>query len=146
MTRISRDEMFGIIVHVISERGTCLRKKVGALIVREGRILVTGYVGSPPGMPHCLDEGCLIGPDGGCIRTTHAEANAVSFAAKHGISLDGADMYCTTQPCLACAKLILSSGIRRFVAYGDYRDPTGVELLTEAAIIVERLEWKLPGE
>lgn len=106
-------------VKAISKLGTCQRAKVGALIVREGRIISTGYNGSPPDFPHCLDVGCeMVG--GHCIRTTHAEANAIAFAARHGIATEGATIYVygwitggDLGICPACDKLARSAGITR---------------------------------
>lgn len=136
--RISREQMFHDIVQTLAERSTCLRRKVGALIVLDGRILSTGYGGSPAGTAHCLDAGCLLDPQtGGCIRTQHAEANAIVFAARRGIPLEGAEMYATCTPCLSCAKLIVNAGIVRLTAFSDYRDPSGTELLESVSIPVD---------
>ena len=121
-SRISRDEMLAQMVRLVAQRSTCQRRQVGALIVREGRILATGYVGSPVGRPHCLDVGCLTGPDGGCLLTLHAESNVIAFAARHGITVNGADLWCSLTPCLPCAKLILNSGIKRLFYLERYRD------------------------
>lgn len=147
MTRISSMDFFAVVVHALAERSTCLRRKVGALIVADGRILSTGYAGSPAGTPHCLDPGvgCLIGPDGGCIRTLHAETNCIAFAARRGIVLQGSVMFATCTPCLMCAKLIVNSGISRLVAFSDYRDPSGADLLKSVNIPVEVIEWKPPS-
>ena len=135
-TRITRDSMLAQIVGVVAQRSTCLRARVGSLIAREGRILSIGYAGSPSGSPHCQDAGCLIGPEGGCIRTIHAEANAIAFAAKSGISLDGAELWCSYAPCLSCAKLLINSGIRHVHYLTDYRIRDGSELLMACGIPV----------
>lgn len=136
--RISREQMYSQIIETLAERATCARRKVGSLIARDGRILSTGYNGSPSHAPHCLDVGCLIDPQtGGCIRTLHAEANTIAFAARYGISTEGAEIYSSCTPCLSCAKLIVNAGIVRFIAFGDYRDPSGVELLQSVNIPVE---------
>lgn len=137
MNRISRETAFARIVRTLEERSTCTRRKVGALIVLEGRILSTGYAGSPAGLGHCLELGCLVGPDGGCQRTIHAEANAIAFAAHHGIALKGGELWCSLTPCLSCAKLIVNSGISRVHALEEYRDAAGVELLQSAKIPCE---------
>jgi len=112
-------EVMHEIVKSLSKLGTCKRAKVGALIVRDGRIISTGYNGSPPGFPHCEDVGCEM-VDGHCIRTTHAEANAIAFAARHGIPTDGATIYVygwitggDLGICHACDKLARSAGIAR---------------------------------
>lgn len=127
------------IAQILAMRGTCRRAKVGAVIVKDNRIISTGYVGSPAGMPHCTDVGCEFGPDGGCIRTAHAEANAVAFAAKNGISVDGATLYCTLSSCYTCAKLIINAGIKHVVYLHDYRDTKGVNLLQAAGVEVRYL-------
>src|SRR4030095_9424599 len=121
--RPSRDEMLMRIAAVVSERGTCNRLQVGTAIALDGRVISTGYVGSAPGSAHCIDEGDILGPDGGCLRTIHAEANDVAYAARGGVSPAGATIYCTHSPCYACAKLLVSAGIRRVVYEVEYRDP-----------------------
>lgn len=135
--RISRDQMLMEIAHVISHRGTCERSQVGVVIARDARIIATGYVGSPSGSPHCSEVGCELGNHGGCIRTVHAEANAIAFAARSGIPTESCVLYSTLAPCRECAKLIINSGIRRVVFHHTYRDPGGIELLDSAGIVVE---------
>lgn len=128
--------MLMAMAEVASERSTCNRKKVGAIVANEGRPIVIGYAGAPAGLPHCIDEGCILGPDGGCVRTTHAEANAISFAARKGIELEDATLLCTLSPCYACAKLIINAGIT-FVFYREkYRDTSGIDLLLSVGISV----------
>ena len=100
-------------------RGTCDRGKSGAVIVRNGRIISTGYVGAPSGLPHCDDVGHEI-VDGHCLRSTHAEQNAIINAAREGVSTDNANLYCTMVPCYACAKMIINAGIREVYADYDY--------------------------
>jgi dCMP deaminase len=133
-SRISRDTMLATILETVSLRSTCTRAKVGALIVLDGRILSTGYAGSPSHLPHCLDVGCLPGIDSGCTRTIHAEQNVIAFAARHGIKVEGADLWCTYSPCLMCAKLIINSGIKRAYYVKRYRIVDGLDLLEEAGI------------
>jgi len=135
-TRITRSEMFVEILEVVKKRSTCSRAKVSALVVRENRIISMGYGGSPSGLPHCLDVGCEIGETGGCIRTIHAEANAIAFAARNGISIEGADLWCSMSPCLDCAKLIINSGIKRVYFLEKYRKADGIRLLVSAGIKV----------
>ena len=114
--RISRREMMLGIARMIGQRGTCLRAKVGCVIEKDGRILSTGYNGSSPGESHCEDVGCQM-EDGHCVRTVHAEANAICFAAKHGISLNGAVLYVTGKAiCHRCEKLAKAAGIALMVA------------------------------
>lgn len=122
---------------ITSSRGTCTRASVGCVIAKDGRIISTGYVGAPSGLPHCTAVGCEPGPDGGCIRTVHAEANAIAFGARHGISTDGADLYCTHSPCASCAKLIINAGIVRVVYEHEYRIRGGINLLRMAGVMVE---------
>ncbi len=135
-TRISREDLAMSLAELVAQRGTCQRSKVGCVIALEGRIVTTGYVGSPPGLPHCLDVGCLVGPSGGCIRTVHAEAGAIAFAARKGIAIEGAILYTTLSPCEACAKLILGAGIQKVVYREEYRDRSGLELLNAAGVEV----------
>ena len=126
--RPSWDEYFMEIARVIGLRGTCDRGRNGAVIVKNKRILTTGYVGSPIGLPHCDEVGHLlsdvIGPDGKiskhCIRTAHAEQNAILQAALHGVSTEGATLYAKFEPCFACAKMIINAGIKRVVCEKKY--------------------------
>lgn len=138
MDRISRDEMMMRVAAVVSMRGTCERASVGAVIALDGRIIATGYVGAPSGAKHCAEVGCEIGTHKGCTRTVHAEANAIAFAAMHGIATRGATLYCTHSPCRECAKLIANSGIARVVYEREYRDKTGLTLLAEVNIPAEQ--------
>lgn len=135
--RITRGQMFMQMAQVVSYRGTCSRASVGAVIARNNRVISMGYVGSPAGLPHCTETGCEIGPEGGCITTVHAEANAICFAAKEGISVNGATLYVTLSPCLNCAKLIINSGITRLVYLEKYRDDSGIILLVKAGVTVD---------
>ena len=144
--RISRDEMFVQMVNSVSLRSTCLRRQVGAVLVIRGRPLSIGYAGSPSGTPHCTDVGCLIGDDGGCTRTIHAEVNAISWAARNGIAIEGSTLYCSLTPCLSCAKLIINSGIIRVVALEDYRDQSGAELLDSVGIEIEKIHYQSRGD
>lgn len=137
MTRISRDEQMALYAIVASMRSTCGRRKVGSIIALEGRVLSTGYAGPPSGFPHCSTE-CLKAAEGcGCKRTIHAEQNAISYAARHGIKTEGATLYCTLSPCESCAKSIISAGIKRVVYLEKYRDSSGIQLLEQADIPCE---------
>src|SRR5574344_263405 len=128
--RPSWDEYFMEIANAVSSRATCDRGKSGCVIVRDRQILVTGYVGSPKGLPHCDEVGHqfkkLQHEDGTvtqhCTRTVHAEQNAICQAAKSGISIDGATLYCRMTPCRTCAMLIINCGIVRVVAERRYHD------------------------
>jgi dCMP deaminase len=130
--------MLMAVAGILAWRGTCERGSVGAVIAREGRIISTGYVGAPSGIRHCTDGGCEVGTHGGCVRTVHAEANCIAFAAKYGIPTEGGTLYSTLSPCYECAKIILNSGIRRVVYRDEYRDAKGRELLELAGIELVR--------
>lgn len=121
MPRASWDDYFMGIAKTVSERSTCDRKHVGAVIVRENVILSTGYNGSVRGESHCDDVGHLL-EDSHCVRTVHAEANAIAQAAREGIALRGGAIYVTSSPCWPCQKLILNAGIWRIVYGSGYRD------------------------
>jgi len=144
--RPSWDEYFMSIAHAVSTRSTCDRGRIGCVIVKDKRILSTGYAGAPKGLPHCDEAGHLfrktLDENGNtvenCVRTTHAEQNAIAQAALHGISINGATLYGKMVPCLNCAKMIINAGIRRIVVEKDYQDgglpkqflkDAGVELL-----------------
>ncbi|MEM3609579.1 MAG: cytidine/deoxycytidylate deaminase family protein [Candidatus Anstonellales archaeon] len=128
--RLSWDDYFLEIAKTVATRATCDRGKNGAVIVKDKRILTTGYVGSPSGLPHCDDVGHLliktVDYNGKarkhCIRTVHAEQNAIVQAALHGVSTKGATMYVKFAPCFTCAKMIINAGIKRVVAEKDYHD------------------------
>ena len=135
--RISRDRFLMGTAKLAQQRSTCLRLQVGAVIAHEGRILATGYNGAPKGMPHCTPETC--NPSTPCRNAAHAEANAIAFAAKLGISLRDSVLYTTDSPCDFCAKLLINAGIIEVVFERDYRDQQPVELLHEAGILVRRV-------
>ncbi len=132
-TRPSWDDYFLTIARDVATRATCLRRHVGAVIVRDKRILSTGYNGSPPGQKHCDEVGCLI-EDGKCIRTLHAEQNALIQAALHGVSTHGASLYCTIRPCHVCARMIVGAGITRVVFHGDLPEGWGLDVLQGANV------------
>jgi dCMP deaminase len=137
-SRPDREELYLAIAQLLRTQSTCTRGQVGAVLVRDRRIIATGYNGSPPGMPHCLDVGCQLlgGSEQGCQRAVHAEANVLAFAARHAGGAGGATLYSTAGPCLKCAQLIVSSGITSVVFQTPYRLPDGVELLDAASIPV----------
>jgi len=141
--RISRDQMLMEMAIIASKRSTCTRKHVGAIIAIEGRPVSVGYAGAPSGLPHCLEHGCLTGPDGGCIRTQHAEANAIAFAARKGIATEKATLYTTVSPCLACAKLIINAGIIEVWYLERYRKTEGLDLLSEKYIFHDQLKFQM---
>lgn len=123
------------IARTVATRATCPRASVGAVLVREHRILTTGYNGSPRGVAHCTEVGCTLVNDH-CLRATHAEANAVVQGALHGVNLSGSTAYCTHQPCVNCSKLLISAGVQKIVYDTAYPDPIAQELLAEAGVAV----------
>ena len=137
--RLSWKDYFMNIAREVATRSTCDRKHVGAVIVREKTILSTGYNGSIKGLPHCDDVGCEM-VDGHCVRTTHAEANAIVQAAKNGIQINQSEIYVTASPCYDCFKLIANAGIK--VIYYDefYRDKRIIEKSKEIGIQLASLE------
>src|SRR5579872_1462124 len=137
--RPSWDAYFMAIVRAVATRATCSRRAIGAVLVKNKLILATGYNGAPAGLRHCdhRDGGDL--QNGHCARSTHAEQNAIVQAARHGISIEGATLYCTNNPCLACTKLLINAGVRRIVYEDIYPDALAFELLAEAGIPIEQL-------
>jgi dCMP deaminase len=139
--RPSWDEYFIEITRQVAMRSTCLRRQVGAIIVQDKRILATGYNGAPRGFPHCDETGCLreqmripSGERQEICRGLHAEQNAIIQAALHGVSVAGADIYTTHQPCITCAKMIINAGIRKVVCLDSYPDPLARSFLEQAGI------------
>nr|WP_314781888.1 cytidine/deoxycytidylate deaminase family protein [uncultured Treponema sp.] len=151
-SRPSWDEYFMDVCRAIAKRATCDRGRSGCVIARDHQILVTGYVGAPTGLPHCDDVGHqfkkLQHEDGSitqhCVRTVHAEQNAICQAAKRGISIDGATLYCKMTPCRTCAMLIINCGIVRVVAEKRYHDSADtIEMFKKAGIILEHISDSL---
>lgn len=150
--RPSWDSYFMQIAHLVKTRATCPRRQVGALIVRDRRILSTGYNGAPRGLPHCPEggpdhdwpRGCMRA--GHCIRSLHAEQNALLQAAQIGVPCEGADIYVTCQPCNACAKMVINAGIRRVIYEGDYPDDFSKELFRQSGMAVLRYREDAPLE
>lgn len=135
------------ITQVIASRATCLRRKVGATLVKDNHILASGYNGAPAGLKHCLDIGCMreehnipSGQRHELCRGLHAEQNALIQAAVHGVAIKGATIYVTHQPCVVCAKMIINAGIKRVVFAGSYPDELSMEMFKEAGIELEKLE------
>ena len=114
-------------------RSNCLTRQVGAVIVKEKRILTTGYNGSPRGLPHCSEVGCLMENDH-CVRTLHAEQNAIIQAALHGVLTEDSTVYVTHQPCFLCAKMIINAGIKRIVYDNEYPDDKSRDFLEQAGV------------
>ena len=142
--RPSWDEYFLNIARDVSTRATCLRRLVGAVVVMDKRILTTGYNGAPHGLPHCTEVGCKM-QDGHCVRTLHAEQNAIVQGSLYGVSLRGATLYVTCQPCNNCAKMIINAGIRKVVYDGDYPDEFAMELFQQSELEVIRLTPAMNG-
>lgn len=140
MERISWDQYFMAQSHLLSLRSTCERLMVGATIVRDKRIIAGGYNGSVSGSDHCIDEGCYV-IDGHCVRTIHAEINALLQCAKFGVATDSAEIYVTHFPCLHCCKSIIQAGIKSVYYATDYKNhPYANELFQDAGIHVEKVE------
>jgi dCMP deaminase len=154
MTRPSWDEYFMEITHLVARRSTCLRRQVGAVLVKDKNILATGYNGAPSGVAHCLDVGCLreqmripSGERHELCRGLHAEQNAIIQAAKHGTNIDNSTLYCTTMPCIICSKMIINAGIRRIVFQEGYADQLAAQMIAESGIAVENFQARdLPRE
>jgi len=151
-TRPSWDEYFMEIVRLVSSRSTCMRRKVGALLVKDKHILATGYNGAPSGLAHCIEAGCLreeLGIPAGqrheICRGLHAEQNAIIQAAAHGVNISGACLYSTTMPCLICAKMIINAGIKKVFYLQGYPDELAESFFKEAGIPLVRLP-RPPGE
>lgn len=140
MERISWEQYFMAQSHLLALRSTCTRLMVGATIVRDNRIIAGGYNGSVSGSVHCIDEGCYI-IDNHCVRTVHAEANALLQCAKFGVPTENASMYVTHFPCLQCCKQIIQSGIKAVYYASDYRNHEyATELFEEAQVQVKKVE------
>ncbi len=130
---------------VAASRSTCIRRNVGAILVKDKRILATGYNGAPAGMKHCLEVGCLrentsipSGTRHELCRGLHAEQNAIIQAAFHGISIKGSTLYCTNKPCVICSKMIINAGIRSICYDEGYDDPLADQMLNEAKVAMTR--------
>lgn len=142
------DEYFMEIASVVAKRSTCLRNKVGALFVKNKRILTTGYNGAPAGLDHCDQVGCAregvaSGTRHELCRAVHAEQNAIIQAALHGISIEGATLYCTHQPCILCAKMMINARIKKVAYIESYPDETALSFLEQAGIEVSMLKEKV---
>lgn len=134
MERISWHQYFMAQTHLIALRSTCERLTVGATIVRDKRIIAGGYNGSVSGSAHCTDAGCYV-IDNHCVRTVHAEMNAVLQCAKFGVPTDGAEIYVTHFPCLQCTKSVIQAGIKKVYYAKDYKNhPYAIELFEEAGV------------
>lgn len=144
--RPSWDEYFLDVMHALAKRATCARGRTACVIVKDNQIVVSGYVGSPPGLPHCDEVGHLmkkvVEEDGTirehCMRTIHAEQNAICQAAKHGVSIAGGTLYCKLAPCRTCAMLLIACGIKRIVAeYKYHAGGEAEEMLKQTGIEIQ---------
>lgn len=155
MERTARELMLMRTADLWAEKGTCSRLQVGAVFAREGRILVQGYNGAPAGLPHCNHDcdchhqgtGSYLTPHSQdcnsqqpCDRAVHAEQNGIAWAAREGVGLKGADLYCTHQPCINCARSIINAGIRVVTFRHPYRLQDGIELLAEAGVYLYQFD------
>lgn len=152
MPRPSWDQYFIDITHLVATRSTCLRRQVGALLVKHRNILASGYNGTPSGISHCQEVGCLrdrlkvpSGERHELCRGLHAEQNAIIQAARHGVNIDGATLYCTTMPCIICTKMVINAGIQRVVFEEGYADELAREMVAEADIEVVQFQRLNPG-
>lgn len=147
MTKSDRptvEEYFMEIASVVAKRSTCLRNQVGALFAKNKRILTTGYNGAPAGLAHCEQVGCAregvaSGTRHELCRAVHAEQNAIIQAALHGISIEGATLYCTHQPCILCAKMLINARIKKVIYQQSYPDKTALQFLEQAGIEAYKL-------
>ena len=143
-TRPTIDEYFMNITSIVATRSTCLRRQIGAVLVKDKHIISTGYNGAPRGLPHCLEVGCIrdqknieSGTHQEICRSIHGEQNAIIQAALHGVSTKGATLYCTHQPCVLCAKMLINAQIVRVVFRDAYPDNMAIEFFAEAGVEVE---------
>ncbi|MFO7740150.1 MAG: cytidine/deoxycytidylate deaminase family protein [Desulfatiglandaceae bacterium] len=146
MPRPAWSEYFMAITKMVAKRSTCLRRHVGAILVKEKRILATGYNGAPAGLRHCDEVGCLrqdtsipSGQRHELCRGLHAEQNAIIQAAYHGISIAGSTLYCTNKPCVICSKMLINAGVKEIFYEEGYEDPLADQMLAEAGIEMKRL-------
>lgn len=147
MQRPSWHQYFVDIAHLVASRSSCMRRQVGAVVVKGKNILATGYNGTPSGITHCEVTGCLreqlkvpSGERHELCRGLHAEQNAIIQAARHGINIDGATLYCTHSPCIICSKMLINAGVKHIVYQEGYPDQLSLDMLTEAGIEYEMLE------
>ena len=146
-SRPSWEEYFMSITELVAQRSTCLRRKVGAILVRDKRIIATGYNGAPSGIRHCLDVGCMREQQGipsgerhELCRGLHAEQNAIIQAALHGIEVAGATLFCTNMPCSICSKMLINARIERIYYREGYADMLSASLMSEAGIPLVQLQ------
>jgi dCMP deaminase len=153
MQRPSWDQYFLDITSLVATRSSCLRRQVGALLVKDRNILATGYNGVPSGISHCEAVGCLrerlnvpSGERHELCRGLHAEQNAIIQAAKHGTNIDGATLYCTTMPCIICTKMIINAGIIKVIYCAGYADELAREMIAESGITIFKFTSENTGQ
>ena len=146
MTRPTWPEYFMAITDLVAKRSTCLRRHVGAILVKDKRILATGYNGAPAGLKHCEETGCIredasipSGMRHELCRGLHAEQNVIIQAAYHGIPINNATLYCTNKPCVICSKMIINAGVKSIYYSDGYDDPLADEMFEEAGMEIVRL-------
>lgn len=143
MDRISWNQYFMAQSYLLKSRSTCERLAVGAVVVRDKRMIAGGYNGSVTGGVHCIDEGCYV-VDGHCVRTIHAEMNALLQCSKFGVTTDGAEIYVTHFPCIHCTKAIIQAGIKAVFYSEDYKnDPYAIELLQQAGVRTKQVPLQI---
>ena len=147
VNRPSYDAYFMEMAHVVAKRSTCIRRKVGAILVKNKHILATGYNGAPKGLRHCEDVGCLrkdMGVPSGerheLCRGLHAEQNAIIQAAVFGVSIEGSTLYCTNTPCVVCVKMLINAGVKEIIYTGEYPDQLAKEMIEESLIKIKKLK------
>lgn len=138
MARASWSEYFMQMSLLVATRSTCPRRSVGAVLVRDHRVIASGYNGSPAGQPHCTEAGCVM-ENGHCVRTIHAELNALLQCARYGIQTQGVDLYCTDMPCWHCARALVQAGIQRIYYMRPYESPETLELITSTGVQLIRV-------
>ena len=145
--RPSYDEYFMEMAHVVSKRSTCLRRKVGALLVKDKHILSTGYNGAPKGLKHCSEVGCLrenldipSGERHELCRGLHAEQNAIIQAAVFGVSIKNSTLYCTNTPCVVCVKMLINAGVKEIIYFGDYPDELAKKIEKDRSTVYRSLQ------
>lgn len=156
MERPSWDEYFMDIASLVAKRSTCMRRRVGAVMVKQKNILTTGYNGTPSGITHCDVTGCLreqlnvpSGERHELCRGLHAEQNAIIQAARHGVNISDSTLYCTNSPCIICTKMLINAGIRKIIYLEGYSDKLSMEMLEEAGIETRpfaEVVGKIPGD
>ena len=149
--RPSYDDYFMEMAHVVSKRSTCVRRRVGAILVKDKHILSTGYNGAPKGLKHCSELGCIredmdvpSGQRHELCRGLHAEQNAIIQAAVFGVSIKESVLYCTNTPCVVCVKMLINAGVKEIVYSGDYPDELAKKMINESNIKIRNLNKKKP--